>query len=221
MLGKTLMIVREQIRQELENPSKPLVQSTPKESETTVKENESITKENSDSNESGESDEEDEIEPNTNNERYVGGLRIISTPSSMDPKKAMAKKRKARRKRNVFVDNSGTSHVERNNEHKGQVNLVGGDKSILFSEKALPPSAKLVLHKHQYQRRFEPDVSFFLPQKYIQLKIFIRKQNLIVKKMKNQLEHVVLKLKIHCLWVIIFLPKNNNKKRQMKCQKSI
>ena len=47
--------------------------------------------------------------------------------------------------------------MEKSNEQHGNIKLVGGDANVTFSEKALPPQAKMVVHRHQFQRRWEPN----------------------------------------------------------------
>ncbi len=42
--------------------------------------------------------------------------------------------------------------------------MVGDDSSISFSDKALPPSAKLVLFRNQFRRRGQPNESDFNPE---------------------------------------------------------
>lgn len=145
-LGKTLMIVREQILTEMaqKQPQEPTNPAYTEVSKPMRPE----TKEKSSGSEESEESESDEDETS-----QTGELRIVSTPFHGNPKRKESKRRKARRKRGVFVDGDGSATIEKNNEEKGTVNVVGTSQPVTFSEKALPTSAKFVIHRNQFKKK--------------------------------------------------------------------
>jgi len=167
-LGKTLIIVRDEIRT---NPS-----SNVNTTETKIPQNEEEkiektvrfetteqtpktdkTEEVGQNEESPEEDDEDEDNEEENGQQLPAqkssDIRIISAPpQSKSLKKLTDKRRKARRKRNVFLDSDGSATIEKSEEHGG-VNVVGTSTPVSFTEKALPASAKLVVNRNQYVKK--------------------------------------------------------------------
>ena len=59
----------------------------------------------------------------------------------------------------MFLDAQGNSTMEKSNDIKGTVNIVGGmsklDENIIIDERILPASAKTVIHRNQFRKRFQ------------------------------------------------------------------
>jgi hypothetical protein len=144
-LGKTLVTVRDQLRNEASSPAN-----------TTSSSNNTATEPNSQPQESSTQEETEESNSDGSEEEEVpqnSGIRIIGAPTPTKSAKQISNKRKnARRKRNIYVDQDGSSKLEKSTEY-GQINVVGESKPVSFSEKALPPSAKFVVHRNQYVKK--------------------------------------------------------------------
>lgn len=98
--------------------------------------------------ESGENDEEEEgkegeLEPNKNHQ-YEPGATAEKKGSEMKKRGKRGGKSKSKSKRGVFTDEDGSSKLEKTNEKKGSVTIIG--EGTIFSEKALPPQAKFVVY---------------------------------------------------------------------------
>jgi ribA/ribD-fused uncharacterized protein len=64
-----------------------------------------------------------------------------------------ARSAKVRKQRNVYRFEDGSAIMEKNNDAHGQVSIVGSNIDIPIS--ALPTSAKFVVHRNQYQRKWD------------------------------------------------------------------
>jgi len=184
-LGLTLMSVREELRQN----SKSNVNNTPTEEQIKAamkedgedgedgEEEEEELAESKDENVKASEDQEEDEEEEENEENdeeggyqmnpmnQRGPITINEAPIKIGGRGLIpvSKKRaKARRQRNVFLDVDGNARMEKNNDEKGTVNLVGtGDNKVKFSEKALPASAKVVLYRNQFRRKYQPTEADF------------------------------------------------------------
>jgi len=162
MLGKTLMLVRDKLRKELEVENKDLDGEVSKEIPSEVMEE--MKEEDADdmeeeiegegensgtgSEESGESNEE-EGEGETAKHRRPSNKKHDSTEKKLSHGRV-----KARRKRGVFVEGDGSSTFEKSSETKGTV-TSDGKNQVSFNEKALPPMAKFVANRNQYRLKRE------------------------------------------------------------------
>jgi len=58
-------------------------------------------------------------------------------------------------RKNIWKDQTGSSILARDNESRDQVSVV--NQNINFPMNVLPPNAKLVVHQHQYRRKYIHD----------------------------------------------------------------
>jgi len=77
-----------------------------------------------------------------------------SRPTSAQ--KARKKKNRNQMRKNVWKDQTGSSILARDNESRDQVSVVN-QPHINIPMNVLPPSAKMVVHQHQYRRRYIND----------------------------------------------------------------
>eukprot|EP01114_Cavostelium_apophysatum_P007227 TRINITY_DN1913_c0_g1_i1.p1 TRINITY_DN1913_c0_g1~~TRINITY_DN1913_c0_g1_i1.p1 ORF type:complete len:396 (+),score=117.16 TRINITY_DN1913_c0_g1_i1:110-1297(+) len=148
-LGELLMEVRSELAK---SPS-------PSADGTQTSKSEDVSEEESEE-ESGSGDSEESQEGEAEGQQSASSSTRVRRPrkSKHDQmiKKLTNGRRKAKAKRGAFIDEQGNATMEKNNEQKGSVNLVGKNSEVTFSEKALPAHAKIVLHRNQFRRKYQP-----------------------------------------------------------------
>jgi len=163
-LGALLMNLREELR----NNSLPVSQETlspqqpePTQTEPSQADNED-QEDKSDFTESDEgipekpNNEPLEIEDIDDGDINQDGTIIAKGPSKpTSAQKARKKKNRNQMRKNVWKDQTGSSILARDNESRDQVSVV--NQNINFPMNILPPNAKLVVHQHQYKRRYIND----------------------------------------------------------------
>jgi ribA/ribD-fused uncharacterized protein len=93
-------------------------------------------------------EEDNEIEPINQD-----GTIIATGPSRpTTAQKARKKKNRNQMRKNVWKDQTGSSILARDNETRDQVSVI--NQNINIPMNVLPPNAKLVVHQHQYRRRY-------------------------------------------------------------------
>jgi ribA/ribD-fused uncharacterized protein len=93
-------------------------------------------------------DDDNDIEPIN---QY--GTIIATGPSRpTTAQKARKKKNRNQMRKNIWKDETGSSILARDNEVRDQVSVV--NQNINIPMNVLPPNAKLVVHQHQYKRRY-------------------------------------------------------------------
>ena len=137
--------------------------STTEESKTQEKEQEEDEKEEADEQE--EEEKIEGVEPNVNR-MYDPGMSAEAKQAGGGKKKAhRGGGSKSRTKRGVFRDADGHSTLEKTNEVRGTVTVIG--EGTIFSEKALPPQAKFVVYPVSHPSPLFPSLpSYLLPHKH-------------------------------------------------------
>lgn len=113
-----------------------------------VQQNTTVTNEKESKKEEGEVEVIEGVEPNTN--------RYYKAGPTVEPKKSGKKMKKkggsgggkTKTKGSVYRDADGSSRIEKTNNVKGSVTVIG--EGTVFSEKALPPVAKSVVYLYYY-----------------------------------------------------------------------
>jgi len=158
-LGIILMSVREELRAKENGSGNQQVETENKNQEEEEEEEEEEKEEENDVKGEGkevEDDEEEGSESSNEEEQGANQDSEIQEERHHYPVKRLAQSRqKARRRRGMFVDADGSATLEKNTEEQGTVNVVGTSNRVVFSEKALPASAKVVLYRNQFRRKWQ------------------------------------------------------------------
>ena len=137
----------------------------------TTEESKTQEREEEEEDEKEEVDEQEEeekiegVEPNVNR-MYDPGMSAEAKQAGGGKKKAhRGGGSKSRTKRGVFRDADGHSTLEKTNEVRGTVTVIG--EGTIFSEKALPPQAKFVVYPVSHPSPLFPSLpSDLLPHKH-------------------------------------------------------